>query len=692
MPRMLSRESGVGDTETGQVWVSTVGTPPLRLSLPSNGLATSGANLLTNPSFTTDLSGWTAGANWAWDAAGTGSAKHTAGSTATLSQAVTLVAGETYLIQWTMSGRTAGTATFAIGANVSSGIGTNSTSSTSLAAPAASTTFTITPTSAFDGSIEIVAVQLITPATSVIATDGADSSLGELRMIGTHVGLGYQAASTVATSSYNTAVGYQALRRNGVGGTNTAIGGLALSALASGANNTVVGANALAGFLFGSNNTAFGTSAGWSPAGVTANATTTGIRQTLIGHMTGISSTTQRDDVVCLGYFAVADGNNAIAIGSGVSAGAAGSVAIGKDSAGTSASTTTANEIKIGTANHTTSILGSVAVGATPALSGALRISNSAWIAGRNAANTSDVNMWTVNSAGIILAGTFVNMNAQQITNAALVTSTAFAAGASPAASGDIRLSNGSLINVASGNTFSLGVAGSALVTLSATQLTLVDGLNIGTGTTTGIKIATATTQKLAFFGSTPVVQPASTADMRQALIDLGLYATGGATPLNLNGGTLTAGVVASGTNPSTTGGMRLANNTSVAWRNAGNSGDIAAVTVSASDALLLNVPSGSNGFMQVNSVNILRWNATQIIVGEGVNFAIGDVTGSKIGVTALQKIGFWNAAPGVQPTTAVAAATFVVGAGTAVNDASTFDGYTMKQVVKALRTIGLLA
>jgi hypothetical protein len=42
--------------------------------------------------------------------------------------------------------------------------------------------------------------------------------------------------------------------------------------------------------------------------------------------------------------------------------------------------------------------------------------------------------------------------------------------------------------------------------------------------------------------------------------------------------------------------------------------------------------------------------------------------------------------------TTAVAAATFVVGVGTAVTDASTFDGYTLKQVVKALRNMGILA
>lgn len=58
----------------------------------------------------------------------------------------------------------------------------------------------------------------------------------------------------------------------------------------------------------------------------------------------------------------------------------------------------------------------------------------------------------------------------------------------------------------------------------------------------------------------------------------------------------------------------------------------------------------------------------------------------------AAGKIGFWGATAIVQPTTAIAAATFVQGSGNAINDASTFDGYTLLQVVKALRNVGLLA
>lgn len=44
------------------------------------------------------------------------------------------------------------------------------------------------------------------------------------------------------------------------------------------------------------------------------------------------------------------------------------------------------------------------------------------------------------------------------------------------------------------------------------------------------------------------------------------------------------------------------------------------------------------------------------------------------------------------QETTAVAAAAFVSNSGTTVHETSTFDGYTLQQIVKALRNTGLLA
>ena len=80
------------------------------------------------------------------------------------------------------------------------------------------------------------------------------------------------------------------------------------------------------------------------------------------------------------------------------------------------------------------------------------------------------------------------------------------------------------------------------------------------------------------------------------------------------------------------------------------------------------------------------------LLAADGINFEFNTTTGTKIGTATSQKIGFWNVAPIVQPTTAIAAATFVANTSGTVNDTATFDGYTIGQVVKALRNAGLLA
>ena len=87
-----------------------------------------------------------------------------------------------------------------------------------------------------------------------------------------------------------------------------------------------------------------------------------------------------------------------------------------------------------------------------------------------------------------------------------------------------------------------------------------------------------------------------------------------------------------------------------------------------------------------------LKTFADGIAISDAKDLAVGTGTGTKIGTATSQKLAFWNATPIVQPTTAVSGASFTANAGTAVNDASTFDGYTMAQVVKALRNAGLLA
>lgn len=66
--------------------------------------------------------------------------------------------------------------------------------------------------------------------------------------------------------------------------------------------------------------------------------------------------------------------------------------------------------------------------------------------------------------------------------------------------------------------------------------------------------------------------------------------------------------------------------------------------------------------------------------------------SGMKIGTATSQPISFWNATPIAQPTTAIGAATFVTNTSIIADDSATWDGYTIGQVVQALRNIGLLA
>jgi hypothetical protein len=118
--------------------------------------------------------------------------------------------------------------------------------------------------------------------------------------------------------------------------------------------------------------------------------------------------------------------------------------------------------------------------------------------------------------------------------------------------------------------------------------------------------------------------------------------------------------------------------------------------------ALSAHQTAGSTYINGSGGVNILYGGNIQIIYadrlstfGSGLthfDFNFSGTNGTKLGTATTQKIGFWNATPIVQPTTAVAAAILVGGGGTTLTDTDTFDGYTLQQIVKALRNTGLLA
>jgi hypothetical protein len=64
---------------------------------------------------------------------------------------------------------------------------------------------------------------------------------------------------------------------------------------------------------------------------------------------------------------------------------------------------------------------------------------------------------------------------------------------------------------------------------------------------------------------------------------------------------------------------------------------------------------------------------------------------GLHLGKSTSGLVGFFDATPVAKQTTAVGSSSTVANSGTAVNLATTFDGYTLQQIVKALRNYGLL-
>ena len=121
-------------------------------------------------------------------------------------------------------------------------------------------------------------------------------------------------------------------------------------------------------------------------------------------------------------------------------------------------------------------------------------------------------------------------------------------------------------------------------------------------------------------------------------------------------------------------------------WFNTAGTGVISIRTVSNGGQLIISDNTGTAG------LTLDGQNSNALTFGAGRNIYFDTATGTKIGATTSQKFAFWNATPIVQPTTAVAAATVVSGAGGNVKHDDKFDGYTVEQVVRALRNTGLLA
>lgn len=135
-------------------------------------------------------------------------------------------------------------------------------------------------------------------------------------------------------------------------------------------------------------------------------------------------------------------------------------------------------------------------------------------------------------------------------------------------------------------------------------------------------------------------------------------------------------------------------------WTTFNNKGNGNALTsqplsqfASTTSAELAGVISNETGYT-TGAVLVFNANPTLngVTIGDGNDIALGTSTGSKIGKTTSSKLSFWGATPVIQPTTAITGSTLTSGTGIVLTDTDTYDGYTIAQVVAALRQSGILA
>lgn len=262
-----------------------------------------GAELVTNGAFTTDLSSWTVGANWAWSS---GTALHTAGATATISQNISVITGEEYLVQYSITGTIAGLLGVSVDGVTITSYNTieidvpGSYYATFVATSTGSVPLAFTPTSAFNAALDSVSVKRVTPTANAIFTinDSASNPIAVFRGSGTlnNLGIGADSLKNNTTGHDNVGVGENVFSKNVTGYESTGIGSNALASNGAGYAVTAVGFNSLLSNTSGFSNTAVGAD--------TLHSNTGGAYNTVLGHGCMYSNT--------LGFSNVAIGLNAL--------------------------------------------------------------------------------------------------------------------------------------------------------------------------------------------------------------------------------------------------------------------------------------------------------------------------------------------------------------------------------------------
>ena len=462
---------------------------------------------------------------WEWDASGR--AKHVAGNSVPLSQSITTLTASAYHFASIGITRSAGAIVQVNLSNSPGGlmagatIGFTTTYEVQWLANAATQTFEIVPNSAFAGYIDNITLGLAVPNENpVLKVFGTDARpILELRGSPYYQSndfrslyLGYNAGRYAysATRGYrNVAVGNNTLPVSGTGNDNVGIGINALNQNISGSTNMAIGSIALRSLLTGVGNMAVGSNA---LGLVTKGSYNVGIGQTAgIGLITG-------DHNLAIGYATLYDnfcGSNNLAFGNRslfTDQGGDYNIAIGSYSlynvkatvkaitASADYSATVPGTVKMTSASHGRSTGDVLILKGMKYYNGTYTITkidnNNFYIDARYIRN--DTGWW-------ILSTQDGSKN---------IGIGYYAGGGITYGSGNVVIGN-DITGLAAGttNNIILGSGGVIRLRYDGTNWNFYDHIsfldkNFILGETTGTQIGTATSQKLGFYGKTPIVQP----------------------------------------------------------------------------------------------------------------------------------------------------------------------------------------
>ena len=208
----------------------------------------------------TELATTGSGTNWTGTSFATGYT-HTVGSTAALTTSISAVIGTYYQIEYTITGRTAGSITINYGGTITSGI-----TATGTTGPVATSTanLEIVPTTDFNGTVvlSLRSIGISSATTSIANSSGIPNAEIRASNITSNLFYGRGVGSRNTTGFNNIFFGVNCGRNNTTGSFNAAFGLSSFEFNTTGSGNSVFGANAGELITTGGSNSLFGRGAG----------------------------------------------------------------------------------------------------------------------------------------------------------------------------------------------------------------------------------------------------------------------------------------------------------------------------------------------------------------------------------------------------------------------------------------------